>query len=154
MAIDHIYSEFLCLHDYGFFDVYTEHSRYRIKNDKDCYTITLEDSMSVFHNFEELMKNSDIKYRTKKVSSHNYLDDFHFENAVLASVRKIKLNHKDYLTICISERGYNNIHVYRTEHGFIVYSESRDINAFIEQIEQIFEIVQGTPAIVYTTLYF
>ena len=154
MAVDHIYSEFLSLHDYGFFDVYTDSARYRIKNDKDCYTITLEDSMSVFHEFDELMKNHDIKNGIKKVDSHNYLDDFHFENAILASVGKIKQNFKDLITICISERGYNHIRVCKSNGGFIVYSESRDINAFIENIEQIFEIVQGTPAIVYTTLYF
>ena len=158
-AVDHLYSEFISLYDYSFFDIYTkDNTHYVVKKEPPFYTLCWEYEMKIIHSFSDLVDISDIRNNTNIVRSHNYLEDFDFGNAVVAASQKLKQNKLDtvtvYTRILLETEVEEIIHLGKTESGFIVNSEKGRINIEIDNIEDFIKLVPGVPQIVHTSLYF
>jgi hypothetical protein len=160
-ATDHLYSEFISLYDYSFFDIYTkDNTHYIVKKEPPFYTLCWEHEMKIIHSFSDLIEVTDIRNNTNIIRSHNYLEDFDFGNAVVAASQKLKQNRLDTVTVYTRTmfetltEVQEIIHLGKTEFGFVVTSEKGRMNVEIDSVEDFIKLVPGVPQIVHTSLYF
>ena len=154
-VVDQLYSEFNQLTDNSYFDIYTSNVYcYRVSKKQDNYTLSYNGEIEVIYEFQDLLKNMEIRDNTRMISSHNYLDQLDFLSSLKEASRQIRKNKLDYISVYTKERGCNSIHITKTDIGFIITSEFGDINAEIENINDLIVLVPGIPDIVHTTLYY
>jgi len=154
-VVDQLYSEFNQLIDNSYFDIYTSNVYfYRVSKKQDNYTLSYNEEIEVIYEFQDLLKNMEIRENTRMICSHNYLDHLDFFASLKESSRQMKKNKLNYISVYTKERGCNSIHISKTDIGFVVTSEFGDINAEIETINDLIGLVSGVPRIVNTILYY